>query len=90
MSKNAIIIVLGFIVAAMPFLGFPSTWETIILVLLGVSLAVLAFLLRQDMLHAGSRPHVPAARDVYVESGVGGEIKKAGNRQSAIHAEEGK
>ncbi|HEX9608907.1 MAG TPA: hypothetical protein VGA06_01710 [Candidatus Paceibacterota bacterium] len=86
MSKNAIVIVLGLVVAAMPFLGFPSLWETAILVVLGVSVALLAFLLRQDMLHAPTRWHMPATHDVHVENGVGGEIKVA-NKYSVNDAE---
>lgn len=38
MSRSKIIIVLGIFVALLPFLGFPSSWEAVFQVLIGLSL----------------------------------------------------
>jgi uncharacterized membrane protein len=38
MSNNKIIFCLGLIIAAMPFLGFPSSWKTTFFVVAGIML----------------------------------------------------
>ncbi|MBL7045796.1 MAG: hypothetical protein ISR99_02090 [Parcubacteria group bacterium] len=49
MSKDPIILILGVVVAVVPFLGFPGTFESVIFVLSGAAIAILAFLIRRDM-----------------------------------------
>lgn len=49
MSKDPIILILGIVVAIVPFLGFPGSFETVIFVLSGLAIAILAFMLRRDM-----------------------------------------
>ena len=46
MTKEMWIIVLGIVVALVPFLGFPGSWKTVIFVLVGLAIAVLAFIIR--------------------------------------------
>ena len=50
MSKAGAIVVLGFLVAFLPFTGFPTGFETVIAVLLGLLIMVLGFLVRQEHL----------------------------------------
>ena len=49
MTKDVGILILGLLTAAMPYLGFPTNYENIIFVVVGLSIAVLAFLIRGDM-----------------------------------------
>jgi len=86
MSKDAIVIVLGLVVAAMPFLGFPSTWETVLLVALGVSIAVLVFLFRREMFEREHRPkQTRAALEAHVENGVGTGVTPIHTKGSESH-----
>ena len=48
MTKDLVIIVLGIWVAVLPFLGFPNSWDRIILIVSGFSISLLMFLLRRD------------------------------------------
>lgn len=72
MSKDAAIIILGFLVASMPFLGFPSSWKMVFYVLLGLGIVAFAFFLRKELLE-----HVPRfgsngekKTDAYTENGI--------------------
>ena len=80
MSKDTAIVVLGFFVALMPFLGFPSLWETIFFVLAGVCIAILAFLLRKEVLMGISHSTIGKEKktDMYVENGVRKPVPSAG------------
>ena len=49
MTKDVGILILGLLTAAMPYLGFPTNYENIIYVGMGLSIAVLAFLIRGDI-----------------------------------------
>ena len=49
MTKDVGILVLGLLVAAMPFLGFPSSMEQIVFVVSGLVIAVLAFFIRGEL-----------------------------------------
>ena len=49
MTKDVGILVLGLLVAAMPFLGFPSNIEQIIFVISGLVIAALAFFIRGEL-----------------------------------------
>jgi hypothetical protein len=68
MSKDLIIAVLGFLVAATPLLGFPRSWETVLVVVSGLVISLLAFLLRNQMLKNGN---FPSRSDVYIQNGTG-------------------
>lgn len=50
MSKAGAIIVLGFLAAFLPFTGFPSGFETVLAIILGLAIMVLGFLVRQERL----------------------------------------
>ncbi len=43
MSKNRIILTIGVILVLNPFLGFPSSWETVLYILFGFILVILSF-----------------------------------------------
>ncbi|MEX0933952.1 MAG: hypothetical protein WD003_01670 [Candidatus Paceibacterota bacterium] len=43
MSKNILIVLLGLFVALVPFLGFPGSWKTFLLVVSGLLIAFLSF-----------------------------------------------
>ncbi len=58
MSKETGILFAGLLVFLTPFLGIPGSWRTVILVILGATIAVLGFLLRGESLS-----HVPAAKN---------------------------
>jgi hypothetical protein len=66
MSKEMWVIVLGLLVIAMPHLGIPGAWKTILFVVLGASIAALGFLLRGESLSRGSG--AVANREHFVES----------------------
>lgn len=43
MSKRQFIMLLGALIIILPFLGFPSSWDTAIMVLIGVLIIILAY-----------------------------------------------
>ena len=72
MTKDVTLIALGFLVALLPFLGFPGSWERVFLILLGFGIIFLAFFLRKELIghisHHGSQKGKKT--DVFVENGV--------------------
>ena len=54
MSREMTIIVLGVWVAIVPYLGFPSSWRTVLLVLTGLGIATTGFLLRARVVKRGT------------------------------------
>ena len=64
MTKDVGILVLGLLVAAMPFLGFPGGTERIIFVVSGLVIALLAFFIRGEL--GGSQEKT----DSFVQNGV--------------------
>ena len=48
MTKDVGILILGLLVAATPYLGFPASYERLIFVVAGLLIAILAFLIRGD------------------------------------------
>jgi len=52
MSKDTIIMALGAFVAVLPFLGFPSSWDVVLLVLSGVALIAVGIVIRR-----AKKPH---------------------------------
>lgn len=65
MTKDVGILILGLIVAAMPFLGFPVRIENILYVVSGLLIALLAFLIRGDF----SLLRIERTGDTFVENG---------------------
>lgn len=53
MSKEMSIIALGIWVVIIPYLGVPSSWRTVLLVLTGIGIAVIGFLIRSEALSRG-------------------------------------
>ncbi len=47
MTLDSLIILSGALVAILPFLGFPNTWDTVIFVALGVLVVVLGIVVRR-------------------------------------------
>lgn len=47
MTLDALIMLVGFLVAILPFLGFPIQWDNIILVVLGVFIIALGIFVRR-------------------------------------------
>ena len=43
MSKRQWLIILGVLIIALPFLGFPSNWDTIISVIVGLLIIVISY-----------------------------------------------
>lgn len=66
MTVDAWLIFFGALVAVLPYLGFPSDWDTVILLVSGVSIAFLGIIVRRR----GLIPRVRRQRkpSVYVES----------------------
>ncbi len=70
MAKDLIIIVLGALVALVPFLGFPNRWDTVIFVVSGISIVVLMFMLRRDILNHAANGVTQRHEDAFAESDV--------------------
>lgn len=66
MSKSTAILLLGLLVALVPFLGIPPSWDPYLLVPAGLLIAVLGFVLRQRMADVRARRPAP---DVFTENG---------------------
>jgi len=60
MKHTKTIIALGIVVALLPFLGFPSSWKTVILAFLGLTIATLSF----RLLSFSSRENASASTSV--------------------------
>lgn len=69
MSKYSIIITLAVVVIILPYLGFPSFWRTLFLVLSGLGIIFYTFLLKTEYQN-GSSWSFGKDNDVYVENGV--------------------
>ena len=80
MSKHSIIITLAIWIMVLPFLGFPSFWRTLFIVLSGLGIIFYTFLLRSET--AGSSSWgFSKSNDVYVENGIDH------NNEKKIHKE---
>ena len=53
MSKEVLLIVLGVWIALVPFMGFPGSWRTVIMIVVGLCIAVVGFFLRSEALSRG-------------------------------------
>lgn len=82
MTKDVGILVLGLLIAVMPFLGFTSNIETIIFVVSGLTVAVLAFLIRGE--EVLPKNNIERKTDMFVENGgnhFGGIVKTSVNEE---------
>jgi len=75
MSKDVSILILGLLTAAMPYLGFPANYERIIFVVIGLSVAALAFLIRGDI----SLFSIERKADTFVENNPKEDVMGEGN-----------
>ena len=75
MSKHSIIITLAVWVIILPFLGFPSFWRTLLLVLSGLGIILYTFLLRGEY---SKGPYWSFGRhnDVYMENDINHDKEK--------------
>ncbi|MEI7720150.1 MAG: hypothetical protein WCI89_03000 [bacterium] len=55
MSKEMLVIGLGFLVLVIPQLGIPASWRGILLILAGVAIIAIGFLLRGEVISRGAR-----------------------------------
>lgn len=72
MSKAGLIVLLGFLVVILPFLGIPTVAKTVILLIDGVLIMALAFLVREErrlLMRALSGDH---STDAYTENSAKG------------------
>ena len=65
MTIDALIMLAGAIVAVLPFLGFPNSWDTVLFFLLGVFIIGLGIVVRRRF-GSVSEPHSGA--DTFVEN----------------------
>ncbi len=84
MPKSKIILTLGFIIALLPILGFPYTWETAFEVIAGLSIVFLSVMISIDkhitLKAKAQRRHVK--RRVLSETGA--EVPEYGRRASDV------
>ncbi len=64
MTLDALIMLAGAIVAVLPFLGFPNSWDTVLLFLLGVSIVGLGIVVHRRL----GRPPKSGERQTFVEN----------------------
>ena len=65
MTLDALIMLAGALVAALPFLGFPNSWDSVLLFLIGVFIVALGIIVRRRIGHHSS----PRGNgDAFVES----------------------
>lgn len=66
MTLDALIMLAGALVGIWPFLGFPPSWDTVILFVLGAFIFALGIVVRRrDMGSKRSEGHVPVAREPF-------------------------
>ena len=65
MTLDTLIMLLGGLVALVPFLGFPSSWDTVIFFVLGVLVVGLGITVRRRT--KGSPKPPPHANDTHTE-----------------------
>lgn len=67
MTLDTVIMLVGAAIAALPFLGFPQRWDSVIVFLLGVVVVGLGVAVRRRGVKAGLRP-IAKKTDAFVES----------------------
>lgn len=71
MTLDALIMLIGAIVAVLPFLGFPNSWDSVLYFLLGVIIIGLGIVVRRrDSHHMDSMMRTPAPqpKQTFVEA----------------------
>ena len=71
MSKELIIILLGLLVALMPYLGFPGSWKSVFSIVIGIVIAGIAFIVRQERLWKEREDMRERHTGTFVENGGG-------------------
>lgn len=74
MSKHTIIITLSILIIIIPFLGLPSFWKTLLIILSGLGIILHTFLLRSESSNKQSF-NFGRNTDVYVENGANSNIE---------------
>ncbi len=79
MGKKLWLLVLGLGVAVVPFLGLPGSWKSFLTVALGLAVAILAFLDRQEEIRRDSlKPREGSG--VFVENGAAASYEESSSR----------
>lgn len=75
MTLDALIMLIGALVAVIPFLGFPNTWDSALLLTAGIIIILLGIIVRRRGSRS-ARPHHPRAFESATAEVVGndGEI----------------
>jgi len=78
MKKDTAILILGLLIALMPFLGFPGAWENWFFICAGLLIALLGYLLRRDIVHGKHCEHFMhgEANDTFSQNGSNHERKE--------------
>ena len=66
MTLDTLIILTGGLVAMLPFLGFPNSWDTIIFLVAGVFIVVLGIIVRRRIMQSGESPR--SSHGMFAES----------------------
>lgn len=74
MSKHTIIITLSILIIIIPFLGLPSFWKTLLIILSGLGIILHTFLLRNESSNK-QLFNFDRNTDVYVENGANSNIE---------------
>ncbi|MBL7045145.1 MAG: hypothetical protein ISR98_00915 [Parcubacteria group bacterium] len=75
MSKHSIVITLAIWIIVLPFLGFPSFWRTLLIVLSSLGIIFYTFILRSEYSN-GSSWSFSNKDDVYIENGIDQNAQK--------------
>ncbi|MBI5003673.1 hypothetical protein HZC00_01105 [Candidatus Kaiserbacteria bacterium] len=76
MTLDALIMLVGALVAILPFLGFPNGWDSALLFILGVIIIGLGIVVRRRESHLGSsgnRHTSPQSKQTFVEAAPSGD-----------------
>lgn len=88
MTLDALIMFLGGFVAVLPFLGFPNSWDTVLLFLAGVVTVVLGIIVRQRLGHHHARGNGSTFVESLPDRQAGPSAERAGEpRMSGDHGE---
>ena len=66
MTLDTMIMLAGSFVALLPFLGFPNSWDSVLLLIIGVLIVILGILVRREQ-NSESNSYVRNS-DAFVES----------------------
>ncbi len=67
MTLDTLIMLTGTFVAVLPFLGFPSSWDTVLFFLAGIAIIGLGIAVRRG----GTRSSIEKHNEMFVESPLG-------------------